>query len=102
MSVEEHINNFVNMIFSSDPVSSKSFMFEFKGSEEQLNNILINILINGSKKVFGESTYLPNISIDQFELLNKYMQSMGYTAKREFKYQGDQIVDVRVWFEKLN
>jgi len=101
-SIENQINKFVNMIFSSDPVSPKSFIFEYNGSEEQLNNILINILISGSKKIFGESTSIPYITEDQLELLNKYMQSMGYRVKREYIYKDDQIIDVRVWFEKLN
>lgn len=102
-SIEEQINNFVNMIFTNEPVSPKSYVFEYKGSEEQLNHILINILINGSKKIFGESTYIPNISQEHFNFLNKYIESIGYIAKREFKYNEQQeIIDVRIWFQKLN
>lgn len=101
-SIEDQINHFVNMIFTYEPETPKSYLFDFKGTEEQLNNILITILIKGCKKVFGESFTLPYITDEQFQLLNKYMQSCGYTAKREFKYRDDIIVDVRIWFEKLD
>lgn len=101
-SIEEQINNFVDMIFTNEPAFTKSYIFEYNGSEEQLNHILINILINGSKRIFGDSTYIPNLSEENFNFLNKYIESIGFTVKREFKYNEEKIIDVRIWFEKLD
>lgn len=66
------------------------------------NDILLNIFFNGMKILFGESTNLRNITQEQYGLINKYIQSLGYSVIFNYEYDDDNFpINIKVWFEQL-
>jgi hypothetical protein len=66
-------------------------------------NVLMTIFFNGCKKLYGETFGINNITKEQFDHANKYIQSFGYNTCYEYEYneQGTPV-SLQVWFEKLN
>lgn len=66
------------------------------------NNLLMTIFINGARILFGENVSPANISERQFNLLNTYMESIGYNCKYEYvKNEQGKNTNINIWFEYI-
>lgn len=66
-------------------------------------NVLMTLFFNGCKKLYGENFGINNITKEQFEHANKYIQSFGYNTRYEYEFSESGVpVSLQVWFEKLN
>ena len=66
-------------------------------------NVLMTLFFNGCKKLYGENFGINNITKEQFEHANKYIQSFGYNTRYEYEFNESGVpVSLQVWFEKLN
>lgn len=77
--------------------------------EKNLADILMTIFSHGCKILFNNMT-VRSMTIDHFEKIDKYMQSLGYITKYEFVYTDpdtNQIIpgkipnNLYIWFDKL-
>lgn len=93
------INLFINNIFNGIPKPPCTFSIKFKDMPlQQRNKLLFKILVTGAKKIFGNQITIDNIDNHQFNILDKYIQSMGYKINYKISESNDYVI----WFEKLN
>lgn len=109
-----NIQELVTKLFEKPAQAPKSMMFSFESPEgpsdvtkepsaiiQYRNNLLMTIFINGSKILYGTTINPANMTKEQFDGVNKYMNSIGYTTKTEIIYEAKLPVNVNVWFEPL-
>jgi len=108
MTTEQDAFQIFDVIFTESPKPPSTYNLRLDTSNPdnvnvKIDDILINIFFNGMKTLYGETTNLRNITQEQYENLNKYMQSLGYNAIFEYVYDDDNFpINVKVWFEKLD
>jgi hypothetical protein len=93
------VSDFVEMIFSNPPKEPCSFILI--ASQNSLPT-LMNILIAGAHKLFGESIKPTDVSESQFALLQKYFKSFGYIIKYNYTYKNalcSEIAKINIWFQ---
>lgn len=94
-------------IFLEDPKSPNTYNLTLDNSNPdnsniKIDDILINVFLTGMKSLFGETTTLRNITQEQYEYIDKYMQSFGYHTIFNYEYDDDNFpINVKIWFEKL-
>lgn len=98
---------FINTIFSkpaSKPcsfiINSRLTLNEYEKNRHIMLPILMNILILGAKKLFGENITPKNMTPSQFEILQNYFKSFGFIIKYDFIIENDIPAKVDIWFEK--
>lgn len=69
----------IKTFFLSEPQSKNYYTMEI--SEEKIYDTLINVYLNGMNILFGSKCNPINITNEQFNLLNKYMMSIGYIVE---------------------
>lgn len=80
----------INLIFTAEPKDPNSLNLRLDSDDPNnqhinINDILINVYLNGMNTLFGKQTNIGNINKDQFDHLNKYMASLGHYANLERK-----------------
>lgn len=90
--MSEHLDCFktINMIFMSEPKDPNTLNLRLDPNDPNNANvniydILINVYLNGMITLFGNQVNPGNINKEQYDLLNKYMASLGYYANYETK-----------------
>lgn len=91
----------VNVIFAKEPLPPYSYNIKLaEDTHGTLFQLLMNILLCGAKKIYGENITADNITKKQFEELQKYMMSIGYIIKYNYTYNEENIpIKVNIWFE---
>lgn len=114
----EQINNdqtlqgLVNTIFTSTPKPPCTYTIavaEEVSSQVSLFQLLMNLLIAGAKKLYGEAVTPNDISQEQFEELKRYMESVGYEIKHNYTFLNndpnlkdeDKPKVINIWFEQV-
>jgi hypothetical protein len=111
-----NLDYMINQIFSEEPQTPHFYHLDLEENEgpsvenetrkqirsKNTANILMTIFFNGCKKLFGESVGPNNMTKEQFELVDKYIMSFGYTTRYEFETDDQNVpVSLQIWFEKL-
>jgi hypothetical protein len=92
----------VNIVFAKEPLPPYSYNIALAedASNITLFQLLMNILICGAKKLYGEYITANEITKQEFDELKKYMISMGYVIKYNYTYNKEGIaIKVNIWFE---
>jgi hypothetical protein len=92
----------VDMIFNNPPMEACSIqvvLCEDSNSHSNLFHLLMDIMMQGAKRLFGNDISAQNITHEQFKTLKKYMRSIGYEVKNNFTTTPENIVLVNIWFE---
>lgn len=109
---ENTLRCLVNTIFTSIPKPPCTYTIavaENISSQVTMFQLLMNLLIAGAKKLYGETITPNDISNEQFEELKRYMESVGYEIKHNYTYLNDDpnIKDedkarvINIWFEQF-
>jgi hypothetical protein len=109
---ENTLRCLVNTIFTSIPKPPCTYTIavaEEISSQVTMFQLLMNLLIAGAKKLYGETITPNDISNEQFEELKRYMESVGYEIKHNYTYLNDDpnIKDedkprvINIWFEQF-
>lgn len=75
---------------NSVPIGLEKTISYAKNNEEKnqliqlKENILMIIFVNGARILFGENVTPENITEKQYDVLNYYMESIGYTCKYNY------------------
>lgn len=98
------VSEIVDIIFSTKPQPPYTYTLDLTQFTLNQNitvfQILMNILINGAKKLYGETVSPATISKEQYEMLQEYMQSIGYKIKHNYTYSKNNTpIAVNIWFE---
>lgn len=92
------IDEFVNFIFSSPPKPPCSFNVNIEN--ESKFPVLLKILLDGAKKLYGQVAP-QDISERQYDILNEYMESIGFSIKYNYtvdENDNNKITHINVWF----
>ena len=86
----------INMIFTSEPKEPNTLNLRLdpddpNNSDVNIYDILINVYLNGMITLFGSTVNPGNISTEQYNLLDKYMASLGYNTNYETKINEHNI-----------
>jgi hypothetical protein len=111
-SEEPQIPHFYHLDLETASESTESGSASASGSTTEASarvksqntaNVLMTLFFNGCKKLYGENFGINNITKEQFEHANKYIQSFGYNTRYEYEFSESGVpVSLQVWFEKLN
>lgn len=94
----------VDLVFSGPPRPACSYNIALADEiyKEGFNmfHILFNILICGAQKIYGKDISANDITPKQFETLQLYINSLGYTIKYNYDYDEQKVpIKVNIWFE---
>ncbi len=92
------INEFVNFLFSSPPLQPCSFNLNIQN--ESKFPVLLEILLNGAKKLYGQIAPV-DVTERQYDKLNEYMESIGFSIRYNYttdENHNDKITHINVWF----
>ena len=111
---EKSLESIIDTIFTQPPKSPCTYniaLAEQVITQTTIFQLLMSILINGARKLYGENITPNDISHEQFEQLKKYIESIGYQIKYNYKFLTDQNVDqnvdqnkpkiMNIWFEPI-
>lgn len=94
-----NIQQLVDFIFSNYPKPPCSYNLNIDTPSKL--PILLEILLNGARKLYGQHIIPKEITEKQYDTLNDYMQSLGYTIKYNYTYDppdSNNISHINVWF----
>jgi hypothetical protein len=99
-----NLDKVIEIIFSGTPKPpcTYSVICDLNISPFQL---LMKILVDGTKHLYGESITPDQISEEQFNMLKMYMESIGYSIKYNYSYKDNiQFTEktkiINIWFEQ--
>ena len=92
----------VNVVFAKEPLPP--YTYNIGLAEDAYNvtlfQLLMNILMCGARKIYGDYITAENLTKRQFEELQRYMMSIGYIIKYNYTYNKEGIaIKVNIWFE---
>lgn len=91
-----NIDQFIDFLFSSYPKPPCSYNLNIDSDNKF--PVLFHILITGAKKLYSNDIQPSNITEKQFDKLNEYIESIGYTTKYDFTFDENAITHINVWF----
>lgn len=92
------LNNFIDTIFCREPQPPCTFSIKFKSIPiTDRNKILFKILLIGAKKKFGNDITIDTIQTYQVNILNNYLQSIGYKVNYEIVHENRY----KIWFDQI-
>jgi hypothetical protein len=106
-SEEPQTAHFYHLDLESTNENEQSTSTDLSESSEKIRsqntaNVLMTIFFNGCKKLYGENFGINNLTKEQFDHANKYIQSFGYNTLYEYQLNEEKVpVSLQVWFEKL-
>lgn len=105
------VSDLVEMIFTHPPRDACTLNVQLVSSvnpatDRDMYNVqmfpyLMDIFINGAVILFGQTVTPQNMTDDQFELLKKYMLSLGHKVMHRYEECADGKVLVHIWFEPM-
>ena len=113
----KNMETLVEMIFSKppNPPCTYTLMLPENANVNQviMFQLLMNFLIAGAKKLYGNDITPEQISDKQFQELKYYIESIGYMIKYNYKYEPtnslissqNELLEstnkvINIWFEK--
>lgn len=101
------VSEIVDHLFSKPPLDActyKILVYEKNHEDDKVNSFpfLMDILVSGAKKLFGDHISPSSLSEKQFNVLKQYMLSLGFQVKHEHKYEegSDKPYLINIWFEQ--
>jgi len=110
--LENNLDRVIKTVFSGDPRPPCTYSISLSNELVEKNispfQLLMKILVDGAKLLYGESVTPDQISDKQFEMLKMYMESLGYSIKYNYKVCDEQFIErfieqpriINIWFEK--
>jgi hypothetical protein len=109
--MEHTFENLINIIFVDSPKPPCTYNLSLpRDNSSTMFQLLMTLLISGAKKLYGENITPSDISEDQFEELKRYIESVGYVIKYNYKNNNknnNQIEQtdiapkiINIWFEQ--
>jgi hypothetical protein len=104
--LQTSIEDIVNIVFVSKPsdVCSYNLMTSIGQTDAiTMFPILMQIMVMGAKKLFGEDVTPQNMTRQQFATLKRYMLCIGFQVKDSYRYDEStgEPVAINIWFEKV-
>jgi hypothetical protein len=101
-----HINvaELANILFSQPPLDPCTYKVI---SNTNIFHPLMDLLIRGAKILYGQHITPQQMTEDQFDLLKKYMLSIGYKIKHNYSSLDElatlpQPHVINIWFEPFS
>lgn len=101
------ILEFIDTLFSKPAANPCSFAInshltniDYETNRHKMLPILMNILILGAKKLFGNAITANNITPEEFAILQNYFKSFGFIIKYEIITNENIPHKINIWFEK--
>jgi hypothetical protein len=103
----ESMYELIETIFSKYPKPPCTYRLTHS-PDVSLFQLLMSLLINGAKRLYGENITPNDITEEQFKELQSYIESVGYKIKYNFSNipnpnntNGEQARIINIWFEEI-
>ena len=109
------LTKMINILYSNPPTKPNSYKLDLSVDDVEMtdevlkelakttSNVLMNIFISGCDILFGSNVTPSNIKQEQFELINKYINSFGYNTNFKYTYNDKKVpVNLDIFFTVLN
>lgn len=87
----------INAIFENSPKDISTYSIK---STSRMFPILMEILITGTKKLYGNDITPSQVTHDQFRTLQKYIMSIGYKVMYNYT-ENNMGKIINIWFEEI-
>jgi hypothetical protein len=97
------ISDFVENLFSQNPKPPCSVKLQLTNPSKRIET-LMSILINGAKYLYGQEISPNNLTIDQFQYLQTYFNSIGFVIRYKKEFLDDEekiLLKIDIWFDEL-
>lgn len=99
MSKTVTVHDIVNLVFQNTPTPPCTYKVDFSNIDVPKLHVLLEIMQRGARKLFGENIMPSQMTISQFELLQDYIKSIGYTTRYNYSvHNGTKFINI--WFEE--
>ena len=95
------IPDLADWLFTRPPLSPCTYNIFSNNKSENLFPILMSLLIEGAKRLYGVDITPAKMSYKQFEHLKQYFLSIGYEVNHNYTNKDDTTL-INIWFEKLH
>jgi hypothetical protein len=109
-----NIDKVIKIIFSGYPKSPCTYSISLSNELIEKNispfQLLMKILVDGARLLYGESITPNEISEEQFKMLKMYIESIGYSIKYNYTFPElekelnieftEKPKVINIWFEK--
>lgn len=97
------VQNIVDTVFSKPPQEPCSYNLvvtdsPFDDVRITMFPFLMEILVTGAKKLFGNDITPHQLTSEQFDKLQSYMLSLGYQIKYNYSHNSNNTM-VNIWFQ---
>lgn len=97
---EIQLEEIIRCLFTSRPRPPCTYNLQLFKISASVSSILMSILVSGARILYGgQNLKIFDISKQQFDKLNSYMESIGYTIKYKPNDQDGILVGYNIWFE---
>lgn len=95
------IPDLADWLFTQPPMNPCTYNLFTNSKSENLFPVLMALLIEGAKRLYGNDITPAKMSYKQFEHLKQYFLSIGYQVKHNYTDKEDTTL-INIWFEKVN
>jgi hypothetical protein len=102
-----NLDKVIKIIFAGEPKPPCTYSIICE-SDITPFQLLMKILVEGTKHLYGGSITPDQISEEQFNILKMYMESIGYSIKYNYSYKDNNIQFtektkiINIWFEQYS
>jgi hypothetical protein len=105
------IENVLDKIFSEPPKAPCTYNLNLSNDNSgTMFQLLLGVLIYGAKKIYGDDITPSQITLEQFDVLKSYIESIGYVIKHNYTdLTQNEIISspklnapsvINIWFEQ--
>jgi len=110
--LENNLDRVIKTVFSGYPRAPCTYCISLSNDLIEKNispfQLLMKILVDGAKFLYGEFITPDQISEEQFKMLKLYMESLGYSIKYNYTFpelgENIQFTEkpkiINIWFEQ--
>jgi hypothetical protein len=97
------MEDIIKSLFNYPPRMPCSYDLQLHSLRAPVPSTLMSILVSGTRILYGgQNLKIFDISEKQFQKLNEYMESIGYTIKYKPHVAEGKLVGYNIWFEPFS
>lgn len=93
------MEDIITSLFSYPPRPPCSYNLQLHKLDTPVPQHLMMILWSGTRLLFGGQKQIFDITMSEFDKINEYINSIGYTVKYSNHVKDGKLVGYNIWFE---
>lgn len=94
------MEDIIQCLFTSRPRPPCTYNLQLYNLQAPIQSILMSILMSGARILYGgQNLKIFDITKQQYNTLNEYIESIGFTIKYKENHQDEKLIGYNIWFE---